>query len=323
MSYAQNGEDVVLWRALGDLPPGHYVDVGANDPTVDSVTRAFYDRGWTGINIEPMSACAEALRAERPKDSNIEAAIAEDPGIVTLYELLGTGLSTIVDEVAAGQGDLPYKKVKREVPAYRLDTVLEESGWEPGDIQFLKVDVEGAEDQVLRSVDLSLWKPWILVMESTAPNSSEPVYEHWEPLVLASGYQLCLFDGLSRYYVHADHEELVAALSYPACPVDDYVRYRELTLEDGLNDAHRRLQASVAAEDLARREADELRSTVMFWRGQAVSAWAVPPAADERVEQIADENKALRREIKATRETLSWRVTKPLRFVRSFGKQEP
>ena len=54
ISYAQNYEDVMLWRALQHVENGFYVDVGANDPTVDSVTKAFYDRGWRGLNIEPV-----------------------------------------------------------------------------------------------------------------------------------------------------------------------------------------------------------------------------------------------------------------------------
>jgi hypothetical protein len=53
ISYAQNFEDVMLWRALKGLKKGFYIDVGAHDPEVDSVTKAFYDRGWCGINIEP------------------------------------------------------------------------------------------------------------------------------------------------------------------------------------------------------------------------------------------------------------------------------
>jgi hypothetical protein len=53
ISYGQNSEDVVLWRALRDIGTGFYVDVGAGDPKEDSVTHAFYERGWSGINIEP------------------------------------------------------------------------------------------------------------------------------------------------------------------------------------------------------------------------------------------------------------------------------
>src|SRR6185437_11644232 len=94
-SFAQNGEDVVLWRALGHLGSGRYIDVGANDPTYDSVTRSFYDQGWSGITVEPVHEFAEAHRVERPRDELVEAVIASKPSdAVTLHEVPETGLST-------------------------------------------------------------------------------------------------------------------------------------------------------------------------------------------------------------------------------------
>jgi len=74
ISYAQNREDILLWRALFDIEEGFYVDVGAQDPTLDSVTRAFYDRGWRGINIEPVTGYFDKLCVERPKDLTLQSA---------------------------------------------------------------------------------------------------------------------------------------------------------------------------------------------------------------------------------------------------------
>lgn len=65
ISYAQNHEDIMLWRALKSVQNGFYVDVGANDPVLDSVTKLFYDRGWSGINIEPLSCHYDALMLQR------------------------------------------------------------------------------------------------------------------------------------------------------------------------------------------------------------------------------------------------------------------
>src|SRR4051812_11935071 len=73
LSFSQNGEDVVLMRALGHLGPGRYIEVGANDPTDDSVTRAFYNRGWSGITVEPMQDYAQRHRQQRPRDILVEA----------------------------------------------------------------------------------------------------------------------------------------------------------------------------------------------------------------------------------------------------------
>ena len=76
VSYAQNSEDVVLWRALRTIANGHYIDVGACDPVEYSVTKAFYDRGWSGINVEPVESYAAKLRKSRPRDTTYEVAAA-------------------------------------------------------------------------------------------------------------------------------------------------------------------------------------------------------------------------------------------------------
>ena len=75
ISYAQNREDILLWRALRDLRKGFYIDVGAEDPTQDSVTRAFYERGWQGINVEPVQGHFDKLCTERPRDLTLQVAI--------------------------------------------------------------------------------------------------------------------------------------------------------------------------------------------------------------------------------------------------------
>ncbi len=89
-SYSQNGEDVVLWRALRGITDGRYVDVGANDPFNDSVTMAFYSHGWSGITVEPDPGFAPLLRQHRPRDRVIEAAITTtDHGTATLHVVEG------------------------------------------------------------------------------------------------------------------------------------------------------------------------------------------------------------------------------------------
>ena len=130
VSYGQNGEDVVLMRALGHLSTGRYVEVGANDPTIYSITRGFYDRGWSGITIEPMHDFAERHRSERPRDILIEAAISADPsGSVVLHQIAETGLSTLIDSVGEVHRESGWSVTDVTVPARRLDDVLGLAGW--------------------------------------------------------------------------------------------------------------------------------------------------------------------------------------------------
>jgi FkbM family methyltransferase len=147
VSYAQNFEDVLLWRALQGVEGGFYIDVGAGHPDNDSVTRAFYDRGWRGINVEPTAEFTRRLAAARPRDVNLQLALGEHPGRAVLFAVDGTGLSTM--EPAAVEA---IRKAGMEVRTTEVDVDTLASlcrNHAPATIHFLKVDVEGAERAVL------------------------------------------------------------------------------------------------------------------------------------------------------------------------------
>jgi FkbM family methyltransferase len=232
VSYAQNGEDVVLFRALGAVEGGRYVDVGANDPVHLSVTYAFYLRGWSGVTIDPVPEYAELQRSVRPRDVMVEAAISDVPGgSVTFHQIADTGLSTLIDEVAAGHRAAGWAVKDVVVPARRLDDVLAGAGWEGLEIHFMVVDVEGAERAVLETIDLKQWRPWVLVVEATQPLTSVLTHESWESVLLDADYRFCLFDGLSRFYVAGEKwAELHGALSVPANVLDGFERYQVTVL---------------------------------------------------------------------------------------------
>ena len=100
ISYAQNFEDVMLWRALKHISEGFYIDIGAQHPTIDSVSKAFYDVGWHGVHVEPSSVYAELLRKERENDFIIQAAISDHCGMIDFFEVKDTGLSTGIEQYA-------------------------------------------------------------------------------------------------------------------------------------------------------------------------------------------------------------------------------
>lgn len=327
ISFAQNAEDVVLWRALGHLPKGRYVEVGANDPVESSITRAFYARGWTGIEIEPVTAFVEAFRRERPKDEVVQAAVADtDAESVTLHVVDGTGLSTLDPEIAERHRSSGWTTREERVPARRLDDILAERLVPEDDIHFMVVDAEGSEASVLASIDLKHWRPWVLVVEATAPNSSRQTHDEWEDSVLAAGYVFCLFDGLSRFYVADERaEELRPALSIPSNPLDDYTPHSTHKLEQELQTTHARLAAmqreqAASADELSamRRAHDRLLDEVVRWRGSVLERWTQASGGAARVEgQPGHEVVRLRKELAATHATVSWRVTAPLRAVQA------
>lgn len=220
VSYAQHGEDVIIWRALGSGPPGFYVDVGAFDPTLDSVTKALYERGWHGINVEPQKTRIDAFEKERPRDVNVWAAAGDMDGETTLYLPANPGWATIEPTVAQGMGGDSPTMSEVVVPLRRLDSILSEHGVTHVDV--LKIDVEGAEAAVIRGLDLAVVHPRVLVVEGVAPTVGRASGVEAVELLVAAGYTHCQFDGLNHYLTC--EADLVDKLTVPANPLDMYVR---------------------------------------------------------------------------------------------------
>jgi hypothetical protein len=120
---------------------------------------------------------------------------------------------------AAGQ-----KFTEFSSPVITLDSVL--SKYKTGEVHILKIDVEGQERDVLLGANLEHHQPWIVVVESTRPNSQEDSSFEWEFLVLNSGYKLVLFDGLNKFYVRQDLTEVQNLLSVPANVFDEWESFK-------------------------------------------------------------------------------------------------
>src|SRR5437660_7963760 len=226
VSYAQNQEDVVLARALRpDDRGGFWVDVGAGDPVVDSVTAAFAERGWHGVNVEPLPREHERLCAARPADANLRVALGATAGLGNLFvePAENRGASTMVPKLAERYRADGEEFTPIEVPIWTLARVVADHV--AGPVDFLKVDVEGFEREVLAGADWSSFRPRVVVMEATVPKADEPSHEDWEPMLLDVGYRFAMFDGLNRFYAHADEPALLQALAIPAKVFDDFVPY--------------------------------------------------------------------------------------------------
>ncbi|MDA8297006.1 MAG: FkbM family methyltransferase [Actinomycetota bacterium] len=253
ISYAQNAEDVILARALERDRPGFYVDVGAASPTEATVTRHFYETGWSGINLEPVPKWAAALRALRPRDLTIEAAAGASPGELVFYEVLDDPALSTSDASAASRLVREGHELRElSMRVVTLDAVLAEAA--PETIDFLKIDVEGAEREVLEGIDLARWRPRVITVEATEPNSLRPAYRTWEHLVTGRGYAYAATDGINRYYVR-EEEAALGELLVPANSLDEYVPMREQLLLDEIE----RLRTYAHSLELGRAElADDL-----------------------------------------------------------------
>jgi len=230
ISYAQNFEDVMLLRALKQVEKGFYIDVGANDPSIDSVTKAFYQRDWNGINIEPLSVHFLDLQQERPRDINLHTAVGAFIGEIEIWACDVRGWATADKAIIEKHSDMGHIGRYSRVPMSTLTAICERNA--PQEIHFLKIDVEGFERPVLEGMDFQRFRPWIVVVEAISPNSTDKVHDQWENLLTASSYFFVYADGINRFYLAREHEDLMAAFEYPPNFLDGFVTASQIEAED-------------------------------------------------------------------------------------------
>ncbi len=279
VSYAQNFEDVMLWRALKDVPQGFYIDVGAQDPDIDSVTRAFYERGWSGINIEPVPRYHELLCRARPRDVNLMLAAGAEESERDFFEIPDTGLSTFDAQLAAKHRDAGWASTSRRVKQKRLGDVWSEHV--KGEVHFLKVDAEGSEPDVLAGAGLQQHRPWIILVEAVAPLTQIAEHDKWERTIIESGYAFAYFDGLNRFYVAREHADLAQRFAVPPNLFDDFVRAAEFNAVQEATDLRQQSGRQMQTGDVSSR-LDRIESTM---RGMAseLQAFTRRPSAEQDV----------------------------------------
>ena len=220
VSYAQNFEDVMLWRALSHVQEGFFLDIGAQHPIVDSVSLLFYERGWRGVHVEPTVRYASMLREHRKEDVVIEAAVGKKRGVIKFFEIPDTGISTASEVIAKQHQERGFNIREVEVQSITLSDVFDKC--QAPDIHWLKIDVEGFEKQVIDSWGKAKHRPWIVVVESTLPLTQIPTHSEWENLLLRRGYVPVYFDGLNRFYISDQHPELRESFLSPPNVFDNF-----------------------------------------------------------------------------------------------------
>ena len=250
ISYAQNLEDVMLWRALADIESGRYIDIGAAEPESDSVTHAFYLRGWRGVNIEPINGAFERLLTARPEDINLKVAVANQIGVMPFYLVNGgNGLSTLAPKQMLSLQQQGWEITQTEVYVKTLASIVEQHV--QGPVHFLKIDVEGGERAVLESVDFSIFRPWIILVEATEPNSHAQTHGLWEEILINSKYIFVWFDGLNRFYVAEEKAHLADAFRVPPNVFDRFERVSEYEAKRNLQDTISKLADASARLQVA------------------------------------------------------------------------
>jgi len=219
LSYAQNLEDYHLDLAFGAQAEGVYVDVGGGHPVADNVSFHFYLKGWRGLVVEPQAALAATHRQLRPRDLVYEGLAGAAEGEADFHAFEGLhGLSSMVRSVAEDALRFGARYLTERKPVRRLDALMVEAGLDR--VDFLKIDVEGAEEQVLAGLDLARVRPRVLVIEVVNPGNAEGRPGPWEARLLGAGYAFALFDNLNRFYVAPGEAGVLARLPNKPVPWD-------------------------------------------------------------------------------------------------------
>ena len=217
LSYTQNLEDYHLWVALKGKQTGFYIDVGAGHPVADNVSFWFYERGWRGMVIEPQPRLAEMYPFVRPRDICVTSLVGKCEGDTEFYRFDRLhGLSTMNPKFAQGgakHGD-HYEVVRK--PVTTLARLCSEHA--VGEIDFLKIDVEGAEGEVLAGNDWKRFRPKLVVAEAIVLETGQPSWDDWEPFLLAQGYEFALFDTLNRFYVAIEQKDVLRSVPRERAP---------------------------------------------------------------------------------------------------------
>lgn len=195
-TYAQYNEDLILLALFEDVKTGTYVDIGANYPTIDSVTKLFYDKGWTGINIEPIKGLHKQLQKERPKDINLQCGIGDSAKTATLREYKSVSGHSTFDAMQKAAHGKSEQYVDYEVPIKTLEQIFKDNKLKH--IHFLKIDVEGLEYEVVTGNDWTKYRPEVVCIEANH------VSRDWRKILTKNNYRLFIADGLNEYYVEKD-----------------------------------------------------------------------------------------------------------------------
>ena len=315
MFYAQNFEDAYLWRCFGKRKNGFFIDVGAEQPVIDSVTYKLYLNGWRGINIEPQPEYFKQLESMRPEDINLNLAIglAEDASLdfyttTNAIGLAGFGESARNELIKQG-----YTAEKIKVEVNSLDNVCSDQNVR--EIDFLKIDVEGHELQVLRSFSFTTIRPKLVIIEATKPNTSSLREDNQAIGAFMEEKKYCkiFFDGLNEWWAEQNSRDLQKHFLLPVNCLDgispsSIEGHRLLAV-----DAQKKLQIKLL-------ECNSLVCEAQLLQEEAQQAQAQAEQAEQARAQAEQARDQAELQLDFTLKSTTWRITEPIRNATDWLK---
>jgi FkbM family methyltransferase len=205
VSYSINYEDVILRRLFPGKIDGFFVDVGAQHPRTDNDLFGLYELGWRGINVEPNPSYFALLQIVRAEDRNLQLALSDTENEpIIFFEVKGSGLSTCDEQQAMACVAQGYTIQRHDLRTSTLRRLLEHEN--PPHIDIMKVDVEGLEEKVLSGNDWTRFRPSVVLVEATYPETPVKRPTTIATDLAAAGYRHVHFDGLNDFYVEGSFE---------------------------------------------------------------------------------------------------------------------
>jgi FkbM family methyltransferase len=192
LNFSQEGEELILKRYFNNRKKGFYVDVGAHHPFKFSNTYSFYKKGWNGINIDPLPGIMSQFKKYRRRDINLETGISKKQEQLTYYKFNEPAVntfSTIIGEQIKENGTYQFLGTQ-VINTFPLKDILEQHIPNGPAIDFLTIDAEGFDLEVLESNDWNRFRPELVVVESHDFDIQHPDNHPIYQFLLSKNYQL-------------------------------------------------------------------------------------------------------------------------------------
>lgn len=197
-TYSQHAEDLFIDRMLKRKAVGSYIDIGANNPVILNNTKRFYDRGWTGVNVEPNTKLWQLFNEQRPKDLNLNVGVGDEKGGMEFYIFEIDTLSTFSKseaDILSASGEKLKEKINIEV--ITLSDIFEKIN--KNYVDFITIDTEGWDEKVLRSNDWTKNRAGIICVEKNKSKGLEKFF-------LEIDYKYLGTNGLNEFYLDSKNK---------------------------------------------------------------------------------------------------------------------
>lgn len=194
--YGEFGEDILVNRILKNLETGKYVDVGCYHPYKGSLTAQLYKKGWKGINIDLSKSSIDLFNLVRKEDINLNLAVSDFNGQTSYFEN-----SPINQQNSLIKNNDNQKKIK--IDCKNLNLILKENKFEK--FEYLNIDVEGSEQNVINGINLSKYRPMLITIENNNLHINDYIESETYKILIKNNYTFISKTGVTNFFLKNEY----------------------------------------------------------------------------------------------------------------------